>query len=236
MNFSHVTEEVTLPTGIKAVVRELIGSDEDILSHQRYHKQNRTMEYLLKAIVQSVGDEEPTLESLRDMYTADRTALIIAARKLTDGTSVTGAHDCANDSCGEKFEVSLDIDDLEYKDAPDELESVVTLPSGMTVTYRPLKGKDEARFITARKEGDVLTTMILTRLVKVETKDGKELSSAQWRTWLREGSIRDRNFLREKFKDKEFGYITTVTAECPVCGEDNEVDVVGLMGFFFPSM
>lgn len=235
MDFQPLTETITLPSGIKATIREMTGEDEDLLMNEKLVKAGKAQNQLLGNLLVDLDGKKPTGQDVMQMYSADRTAVMLHARAISFGPEITGTHVCENDDCKADIQVALDhvVKDLEYrKPGPNFAEFDVTLPSGKVAVMRPMRGSDEARLLTARQKGELMTELIFTRLISVgEVEERNDL-----RRWLKSAPMRDRSALRAALEENEFGYQTQVNVTCPVCQHEQRVDVMGMKDFFFPEM
>jgi hypothetical protein len=234
MEFTGQTETFVLPSGLSATVRELTGVDEDILTNEKLVKAGKAQHQLLGNILVDLDGSRPSSQDVLNMWSADRTAVMLRTRVLSFGASITGMHECNNADCRQEFEISVDdlLTDLTYRSAPETLESLpVDVPSGRTVTLRAMRGSDEARLLQARQKGELMTELLFSRIVSVQGIDDR----TDIRNWLKNASMRDRTALRTAMEEHEFGYQTQVAVTCPACNTEQRVDVMSLTAFFFPE-
>ena len=233
MDFTPVTETYTLPSGITAVVREMTGQDEDLLMNEKLVKAGKAQHQLLGNLLVELEGKKPSSDEVMKMWSADRTAILLYARVLSFGPELTSTHVCDNDDCKADIRVSLDhmVEDLVYRPAPEDMEAVVTLPSGRSATIRAMRGSDEGRLLAARQKGEIMTELIFTRLVDVDGLDDR----GSIRNWLRAAPSRDRNALRLAMEKQEFGFQTQIDITCPVCHTEQRVEIMSLRDFFFPG-
>lgn len=234
MNFQPMTETFVLPSGASATVREMTGQDEDLLMNEKLVKAGKAQHQLLGGLLIDLDGSKPTSADVLNMWSADRTAVLLHARVLSYGPELTSAHECENKDCKAEFQITLDhvIKDLVKRPCPEDPNALlVTLPSGKTATIRSMRGSDEAKLLTARQRGELMTELLFTRLIDVDGVDDR----GTLREILRNGPVRDRNALRQAMESNEFGYQTQIDATCPVCQTEQRVDVLGLRDFFFPA-
>jgi hypothetical protein len=234
MEFNVQTETITLPSGAKALIREMTGSDEDILTNEKLVRANKAQHQLLGNVIQELNGQKPTGQDVLNMWSADRTAVMLHTRVLSYGPEVKSKHECDNTDCRTEFDFEVDhiLEDLELRPTPKDIEGmIVTLPSGRSVTLRAMRGSDEARLLQARQKGELMTELMFSRLVEVEgIEDGNRV-----RDWLRNAPLRDRTALRKAMEQQEFGYQTQVEVTCPLCNTEQRVDVMSVTDFFFPG-
>ena len=226
-----IREEFTLPSGAIAVIREMTGREEDILSSEKLMRQGRATEMVLQNVIVSLEGNKPTDDDIQAMLSADREAALIFMRKLSYGAIVDSETTCAN--CQKAFTVEVDLDQLEYFPLEDstKLERQVRLSDNETiVTLRAMTGRDERRLFQTMQEGkDLISSALL-----VNVKEVSGLRSNQIRPWIQGLRVRDRSILRKAIESRRFGYKTDFRCNCPNCGAENQAVVTQLAGFFFP--
>lgn len=235
MTFEPQTETITLPSGLQAVVREMTGEDEDILTNEKLVKAGRAQNQLIGNLLVKLDGKKPAGQDVQEMYSADRAAVLLHARVLTFGTEFEGETECSNDDCKSRIAVHVDdlLHDLKFTPLEGTSEHTVLLPSGKTAHLRPMKGSDEARLLQARQKGELVTELLFSRIIEVEGIDPKNRN--ELRAWLKSAPLRERRALRESLEKHEFGYQTQIDVTCPICNTDQKVDVMSLTGFFFPG-
>lgn len=225
-------EEFELPSGKTAIIREMTGREEDILSSEKLMRQGKATEMVLQNVIVSLDGQKPTDDDIQEMYSADREASLILMRKLSYGAIVESETTC--DSCQKSFTVEVNLDELEFYPLPEDgrLDRQVRLSDGETiVTLRAMNGRDERRLFQTMQEGkDVMSAVLM-----VNVKEVSGLKSNQIRPWIQNLRVRDRNILRKAIESKRFGYKTDFRCNCPNCGAENQAVVTQLPGFFFPQ-
>ena len=225
-------EEFQLPSGVTAVIREMTGREEDILSSEKLMRQGKATEMVLQNVIVSLNDSKPTDDDIQGMYSPDREAAMIHMRKLSYGPIVESEKTC--DTCQKTFGVEIDLDQLDYLPLGEDgkLDRQIRLSDNETiVTLRPMTGRDERRIFQTMQEGkDILSSVLM-----VNIKEVSGLKSNQIRPWIQNLRVRDRNILRKAVENKRFGYKTDFRCNCPNCGAENQAVVTQLPGFFFPQ-
>lgn len=227
MSDGLLREQITLPSGIQATVREMTGREEDLLSNEKHLRSHQALDLVLGNLIEELDGKKPNQEDIANMWSADRTAVLLKSRQLTYGNLVRGDVKCAN--CKAEEHVEVDLAAIENRPAPAAMERVVQV-GDTAVTLRALRGRDE-RNIAMSKSKDVFTTALLVRIAEI---DG--VPEVQHRPWLQNLSLRLRDQLRREAAELDFGPDTSIEFTCPSCGHDNRADVMGLAGFFFPGM
>lgn len=227
-----LTEEVTLPSGAVATIREMTGREEDILSNEQAAKKGKSTEMVLQNVILQLNGEKPTDSDIADMYTIDREAAMIVMRKLSYGNVVESEIVC--DSCKKSFSVSVDLDNLEYIQPPEDgnFDTQIRLSDGETiVTLKAITGNDERKLFQSLQEGkDLISSVLLANI-----KDVSGIKRVEIRPWLQNLRVRDRSILRKAVENKRMGYKTDFRCTCPNCNAENRASVTQISGFFFPQ-
>jgi hypothetical protein len=235
MDFQPQTVLVTLPSGREAVIREMTGEDEDLLTNEKLVKAGRAQNMLIGNLLMKLDGKKPVGQDVMEMWSADRAAVLLHARALSFGPALDGKHECQNADCKTGIAIHVDdlLHDLKYVPLEGEPEYEVTLPSGKAARLRPMRGSDEARMLQARQKGELVTELLFSRIIDIEGIDPNDRN--QLRSWLRSAPLRERRVLRESLERHEFGYQTQVDVTCHVCNTEQRVDVMSLTDFFFPG-
>lgn len=246
-DISPGTLAVELPAGyiyegnvqVDAIVREMRGHEEDILASKG------SIVVKLNAIIGNclvqlgvIGDRLELIRASSAFTAQDRMAVLLAIRRVSLGDFYDCTVTCPE--CKVSQHKTLDLKEIEIIPMPDRMKRVreVTLPSGTDVTWHVINSDDEEWLTTQRKKKqDQLTLGLLARVDVVGSmalNRDKEYKKAM--RVLKDLSMRDRNFLRDRF-DKEEGKIDTdVEFSCEDCGHEwqGKMDI-GQASFFFPS-
>lgn len=234
MEYETLTETITLPSGKTAVVQEFTGKSEAIITDEGLVKSGKAVTKLIHQITKEINGEKPSERTIQDLYTADRRALLLAARILTYGPEMVFDHVCSNPRCQEESEVSIRLDDediIVHNPMPEGLETTITLPaSGHVVKLAPLTGNDELRLAKLGNTSDRLIDIALLYI-----KDIEGMSNARYRQFLQEASARDTQAIRKAADEVEFGPETNIEVECIYCGHKQRVELTSHVNFFFPK-
>ncbi len=222
-------EEGALHTEVK--VREMTGNEEDLLTSKAtpFHKK---MNELLARCIERIGtitDPAKIVAAVPELTIGDRTFLVFAIRRVSLGEEFHFHEKCSE--CKKESLFSVNIGDLDLKRMPDPSKRLFEnkMPSGKVVRYRTMIGRDEERLAKIAKVDDPLS---VTMQMRVESIDGQPATLAD----LKKLSLKDRNFLREKFEDTDGGVDTSAEMQCPNCNTEFKSDIdVSQVGFFFPS-
>lgn len=213
-------------------LKELTGNEEDMLA-SRTIPAHKKMGFLIGRCVRRLGtitDQGRLAAIAGDLTIGDRTFLIFALRRITLGDMYPFKVGCP--VCSKISTYQIDMADLETKFMPTPEKRIYDdkLPSGKTVRFRILVGRDEEQLGKAKNVDDKASLALLLRL---ELIDGKPPTMAD----VKNLSMRDRDALRVLVDDVDGGVETGLELSCPSCGAEFEDDVdAGQAGFFFPSM
>lgn len=211
-------------------VREITGVEEDMLAAKNIPG-GKKITQLLGNCLERLGpmtDKPMLVQRARDLLIGDRVFLMLAIRRVTLGDDFPFERECPK--CEHKSLYTVNLGELEVRKMADPKKRTHegVLPSGKPVRWHSMTGKEEE---TLSKVGntDALSASILVRLDMV----GGGPPSMKV---IKAMSMRDREWLRDKFDDTEGGVDTTLQLTCPECGGEFEDQLdVGQTGFFFPS-
>lgn len=221
-------------------IKAMTAREEDILTSRALIKKGTVVQELIKSCIADKNVD------VADLILGDRAALMVAVRITGYGSDYTGELECS--SCNEKFDHTFQLDALPIKQltiepvSPGKNEFEFTLPvSKRRCTFKFLTGHDETEISRtdenkrkAKLKGDIdnLVTARLTHsLLSIEgCKTPGEVRNAA-------ANMRalDARALREYMDEKEPGIEMRQEAECPHCGNAEEVNVPLGASFFWPS-
>lgn len=211
-------------------VREITGVEEDLLAAKNISG-GKKLTQLLGNCLEQLGPmtDKPFLQrAARELTVGDRSYLMLAIRRVTLGDDFPFEDSCTECEAKSLFVVNLGT--LTTRKMPDAKKRIFTekLPSGKTARFHIMTGKDEESLAKI----DANDKMSVSILIRVDTIDDAPVTLEV----IKSLSMKDRNFLRERFNEVEGGVETSVELSCPNCGADfmTELDV-SQTGFFFPS-
>jgi hypothetical protein len=207
-----------------AVVRELTGEDEEILSGLESKTGVSYADYmttLLSRAVVSIGEVSVAkFPSVIDELTvADRDLLFIGVIRATYGNIRNLPVKCG--ACGESHEVGVDLTEgFPVLGTTEELRTPreVVLKDGTVIKTRQPTGAD-SRFIAKHSKSTAeQNTAIIARCCITDKADPL--------AWAKRLSVSDRNALIKEIFSKKFGpQIEEVNAPCGHCGENISLTV-----------
>lgn len=220
---------ITLPTGSQAVIREMTGTEEEILTNQRLIRNGDGINQVLKNCLVSIGENEaPNMRDVLDLLAGDRLFLLLKLRQVSLGDTLDIESQCTNPTCRQKIAVEVDLNGVEHTTYSLEREFTTTLPrSQKSVTFTHLDGHKEKR-LAALKEAGPTEAM----LIRIKDIDGKPPSKKV----MREMSLADRNALRKAMQEVDAGPDTRVELECDACGQHQITRIEAEPAFLFPGL
>ena len=215
---------VTLPGGyvtnsekvIKtAEVRELNGADEEAIS--RAGSRAKALNVILQRGLTKVGDEEITKDTLDNLLSGDRDAILIGIRKVTFGETLDLSIRCG--SCSEEQDTSInlstDVPIISLSQSEDRAWTVTT-KSGPVVVTLPTGVVQKKLMDNADKTSSEINTLLLSGCIL--TVNGVPSMGAHTALSL---SMSDRTKIIEEIISKNPGpRLGEVKKACKACGED----------------
>jgi len=251
----YIDNEGVLHTEIQ--LREMTGVEEDLMGSRSGDVLKRLNQVMTNCMERlgTITNKRQIAEAMPALTVSDRNFLFVALRRVSLGDDYKMRVECPKCDKPTPRDMVLDLGGLALTKMPDPMKRKyeVRLPSGKIALWRVMTGAEEEKLSTLReaaKSRDVLTYALMMRVVSVDDKElslGSRLKDSKGRVNLdKEGreafrlvkslSMRDRDFLRSQFREKEAGMDTDVEFECPDC----EAIFVSTfdpaqIGFFFPS-
>jgi hypothetical protein len=216
------------------VLRELTGSEEDLLASKQLSAFKKYNELLVRCTqrIGTITDRGQIAAAVKALPVGDRLFLLFAIRRVSIGDEYLFEEVCPNSSCKKTNTFTVLLSELEVKKMPEPQKRIydAILPSGATARFRISTGLDEEKAMAteAKTEDSALSKGILMRL---ELLNGAppELQAVKDMKW------RDRVALREKWNTVEGGVDTETDMACPACGHEYKKDIEVTPSFFFPS-
>lgn len=221
-----------------AVIRELSGEEEDILTSRRlqgWQKMQKIMENCCVSIgnVKAEGNKEWT-KVIKSLTATDRLYLTIQIRMASLGNAFTFKTQCPKEGCGHVGEKVVDLNDFKIEGMADPTMRTWsgTLPkSGWNYLAKVQTGFEEEKLAKATDaKSDNLSLAMLARLLELNGKMPVTLDM------IKKISLQDRQHLRDAFKEHEGKLDNIVDVTCDECGHDFKTAIeVADRNFFFPS-
>ena len=242
-----MTTHIVCPSGLAGEIRGLKGKEGALLSDRGASRSGTLFEKLLANCWLSTTDagiyELPESGALdwSKVLVADRFYTLLQIRARTFGDEYAFAVQCASLACRERFEWSLNLQELPVVPLSAESKAAfqagnrfeTTLPrDGRRVWFRLMTGADEIRAAQALKssrDGALLTTLAL-RLLEIDGVPARDK-----RKFLAELELADAAALLDQFDAADGGVETDIQIECPVCAGVQDVQLPFERGFFLPT-
>lgn len=217
----------TLPSGIPSELREMTGTEEELLTNQKLLKNGEAINQLLRNCLVRLGDTtEVTPTAVLDLLAGDRLFILVKLRQISLGDALTVTLTCPNPNCRANSMATINLDDLPVTPYSSEREFSCTLPgSGQTVRFVHLDGHKEKR-LAALPEATISQAM----LIRILDIDG----AAPNKKTLCEMSLKDRQALRQAMLAVDGGIDTVIESTCESCGAPVRTRVEADPHFFFP--
>lgn len=226
----------------KVLIKSMTGVEEDILVSRNVPIVKRLNMVFYNCIVELKSDSGEVINknnpdelanAIDELPLVDRLYLLICLRRVSLGDMYSMAVKCLEANCGKVSRQVIDLSQAEVRPPFDKIkrEYEFNLPSGKLVKARILTGKTEEQMVQKRQaDKDVMSTSILSRVISI---DNKPVTLKM----IKELSIKERNFLRNKFDEMEGRVETDVIVVCPFCQTESTVALdLGQVDFFFPSL
>jgi hypothetical protein len=223
----------------QASMREMSGHEEDVLIDTKspFH---RRMAKILANCLDRISDgngnhvtEKSHMPKVIDNITSvDKVQMLFWLRRISvpNGDIFTFIMNCPK--CGNKFRYSVALDEMDYKPMKDPMIRVYeeTLPSGKTARCHVMLGKHERKIAdSVRTNKDFFTAQIMARVSEL---DGNPATIYA----LKSLTLRDRQYLRDRFDEIEGNVDTSIEVICDRCNTEFDGDIdVSSKDFFFPS-
>lgn len=210
----------------------IIGRDEHAMGDPKNNNNftKAVTALLSNGLVQSIGDiklidPKESTEIIRRLTVADRDYLLVLARLITFGPTLTFNHTCANPDCGTDNEVTVDLnEDIQFvyaeDDAPTEFE--IELPVGVLYNgvrhkrcvHRLPTGIDQEKTVAVGRNNPiealtVLIAQVVTRIGDIPVVTTKMVENM---------SKRDRDAIIKSVGEHQFGPRLFVEINCAACG------------------
>lgn len=256
------TDVIELPVGyfdaegerhVMCEISSMTGADEEAITDKKVaaNPANVITTLISRKIVRIDDIERITPAMVRNMFTADRDAILLAIRNLSLGEEMKFTVQDRG-GCGEKSEVTVYLPDIidktvtwdalvkEHKELADM--DVGFIPFELPVGYEDNEGKVHRNGILKLTTGDIeerLATMIRQNPGKANTammtaciQSLGDLKTVDTRV-LREMTRRDREYLTNIMREYKCGPNFSYDTECPYCGNSFTVQLE--LPYFFTA-
>jgi hypothetical protein len=243
--YSFPAETIDLPSGGKFYpeghplrvgkidIYYMTAKHEDILTSTNLIKKGTVIDKLMEALIATKG------VSPDDLLTGDLNAVMVAARILAYGKDYPVELLC--NSCGEKVKHTIDLTTLEMV-TPEisDNEYKVTLPTGVTVTFKLLTRGDERAIDTEvdglKKFKNSVDSSSSVRLKYMITSINGNTDQRVVREFAENMIIRDVRAFREEVKKVSPDVNFDIEATCSACDATIKGRMPFGVNFFWPDI
>jgi predicted RNA-binding Zn-ribbon protein involved in translation (DUF1610 family) len=214
------SDVVELPIGLvtpsgaitEAKVRELNGFDEEAIARAKNF--GSILLTILERAVVSLGGEKPDQGLMRELYLADRLAILVGISRCTWGSNVVSTLVCPD--CGEVNQIDFDLNDMEITKAqPADAFFDVQLRKGTAKVHWPRGDVHEALLTTADVSSAMFRSVIINKCV--DDIDGMPMFGDA----AKRLSVPDRTKIVDTVNSIYLGPRFDLTsAPCPACGKE----------------
>lgn len=219
--------ELALPSGAKRTVLEMTASEESMMRQPEKLRTGRAIEELLLSCVEGAEPGE-----LMSMSRGDRTALLVAIRRISYGDEYSFKLTCSQ--CRSVNGKVVNLADLQYTKLDPNAPKKITLPkSGWGVELRELNGADEHKMMNMIKKTpeDMMAYEIYLCLEKV----GENPRDVIGLDRVKKLAAADCQAIREAVGKFSPGVDTEITGACSTCMAEFTGTIPLNADFFFPG-
>lgn len=219
--------EVILPSGAKRTVLEMTASEESVLRQPEKLRTGRAIEELLLACVEGAEPDE-----LMNMSRGDRTALLVAIRRISYGDIYSFQLTCSQ--CRSVNSKEINLLELEYTKADPDAPHKIKLPkSGWDVELRELNGSDEHKMISLMKKTP--DEMMAYEIYLCFEKIGGNPRDVVGLDRVKKLVAADCQAIREAVAKFSPGVDTAIIGMCNTCKAEFTGNIPLTADFFFPG-
>ena len=218
-----------LPSGAEIELREMTGTEEELLTNQRLIRSGDAVNQVLANCIVRMGEnEEVSTKDVLDMLSGDRLFVLVRLRQVSLGDEVELDPVCQNQACRTKNHVVVNLNDLPVTPYGEEREFAFTLPaSGSPVRFVHLDGHKEKRL--AQMQEPSISVAMMIRILDINGNPPSKKA-------LNEMSMRDRTALRAEMLRVDAGIDTNIECDCESCGTRIHTKLEAEPSFLFPGV
>ena len=231
-----LTNTITLPiSGKEVIIKEGDGYSDKILLKKNKKLYETYPEYLASLIVDIDGRERINKRDVLELFAPDQEYLAIECYKLNYGNEFKFVFTCP--ACENSEDHSVDLENLEFQDLPDELKSTDPVIEGVLprskrrVTVGMLNGHQEALLLEQMISGPVVDSN-QSAYQAIRFLDGSKNFSYEDIINLVQADLREIRRLRKKLL---CGYNTEIVVKCSECGDKSSINLMTSRDFLLPE-
>jgi len=245
--YNFPTETIDLPSGGKFYpegsplrsgkidVKYMTAKEEDILTSTNLIQKGTVIDKLMESLIVTPGVKPD------DLLIGDLNAVMIAARILAYGKDYPIQLSC--NSCSTRIEHTVDLTSLNMVTSdvqPIDGEYQITLPTGITITFRLLTRKDEkdiqAEIDGLKKFNNSIESDSTTRLKYTITSVNGNRDKKVIREFVEGMIIRDVRAYREHYRKVSPDINFDLDVECSNCNNIIKARMPFGANFFWPDL
>lgn len=237
---SNGTDEIELPSGGKATVKEMTGHEQrSFVNRAKLTNGTAVQELIANCCDTFKGqplpeDPQERTKFIQNMLAGDRQALVFAIRRFSLGSNFQFNTECPE--CRAKSDWEVDLSNKEefgchpYPHGEErKVEYTSKIVENLRIRFTLLDGNAEMVIMRKRNDIDLLTDL---ELRVPEAWDGEKWVRIQLNK-MRDALISE---MRRTVKGLE-GYVDTKTkVTCPACSQEVEFDLLQVPDFMIPSL
>lgn len=220
-------------------IKSMTAKEEDILASRALMKKGTVIDELLRSCIHTPGI------NVDEMLAGDRNAVMVGVRITGYGREYTAQIQCK--ACAEKIDASFDLASLTIKRldiepcVPNTNQFEFKLPqSGRNVIFKFLTGADERdilqeadrrKKIVGMSVENNVTGKLMRSILSIDGLTDKGRIGA----FIRNMPAADSRALRKYMDSNEPGIDMTTKTVCPLCAEEQEVEMPIGVKFFWPD-
>jgi len=242
--------EITCPSGLKGVIREMKVKEQMILTDPKLVRTGRFMtEVVRNCWVRTLdpgpypwGSNPPTVLPWEQILQADKIFAFKEVRVASFGPKFSWDIVCSEEFCKNHFIWEVELDKLPVvKLDPKYVENVrtgkafETTIGGRKVKYRFLIGSDDARLLELNRDMGMPAIMAtyMSRIVAVEGIDASDLEALK--TWIEDLAYSEGIKFQQELEAIDCGVDTIIEIKCNRC-ENVQRAILPLVQAFFPHL
>jgi hypothetical protein len=114
-----------LPSGTELELREMTGTEEELLTNQRLIRSGEAINQVLRNCFVRLGEKtDPDLSEVMNLLSGDRLFALVRLRQISLGDEVELELSCPNSACRMTNFVTVNLEDLKFTPYGEEREFV----------------------------------------------------------------------------------------------------------------
>lgn len=237
-----MTDTITCPSGLTGVIKGLKGKSMRLLGDKQAMRSGLFLDKILSACWEQTSDPGPyhfegSKPDWSKVLIGDRVYALIQIRNRTWGSNFPFKIQCTNAGCRQRFDHTLDLNELPVKPIADEDKAAFSdgnrltghLPDGRAFEFRLLTGADEAKNIKQAGSMTDFLGVLKSRIYGIENLDDRGITS-----YFDESDLSVAYDVLAEMDRHDCGVETKIVVECPDCREALDIEIPFGQGFLTP--